>query len=355
MFALLFITTLLPSFALASVDCSWDYESQLVTCNNHKYYDRITKKLLPITYHTSPFTRPLAEIKNDADHYSHDDKRHDNNGTASFDYFFNIGRNVNQGAATIPADCKETTGADGKTSSGPSIAYQQDENRDFKCHRIAGDVSKKENVAVGPIRDDDPTVGFYMTVKGGDDCSDSWRGNSGGYTGRSLTIRFFCDTSADAVAKLPDVETMREDLTCMCKCLTVLLGLCHVFFLFLTFPNIVICIFFFFFLLSPYFSLLLPFSPFFLFFFTLLQMFWMCIPPMDVHCNVPASKGFPAVNMVPRAMVQLANVFLAQQILNHWLKGIQGNLHVSATKLKDGLVQNVIKSVQEQQLEKHPV
>lgn len=50
---------------------------------------------------------------------------------------------------------------------------------------------------------------------GGDDCSDTWRGDSGGYTKRSMTYRVFCDTSSEGVAKLPDFETIREDMTCM--------------------------------------------------------------------------------------------------------------------------------------------
>ena len=213
------IFLLLPVAALASVDCTWDYASQLVTCPNHKYYDRVTKKLLPITYHTSPFSRPLEGDKTDKlEYYEHDDSRIDNNGTTSFSYFFNVGRNAVHADTGKMEHCKTTTGSDNIALSTPAMGYQIAENKqlDFKCHRIGGDISKPENVVVGPIQDDDPTKGFYMTVKGGDDCKDTWRGE-GGYSARSLTIRFHCDTSSDAVAKLPDIETMREEVTCMCK------------------------------------------------------------------------------------------------------------------------------------------
>lgn len=214
------IFLLLPVAALASVDCTWDYASQLVTCPNHKYYDRVTKKLLPITYHTSPFSRPLEGDKTDKlEYYEHDDSRIDNNGTTSFSYFFNVGRNAVHADTGKMEHCKTTTGSNNIALSTPAMGYQIAENKqlDFKCHRIGGDVSKSENVVVGPIQDDDPTKGFYMTVKGGDDCEDTWRGKTGAYSARSLTIRFHCDTSSDAVAKLPDIETMREEITCMCK------------------------------------------------------------------------------------------------------------------------------------------
>lgn len=214
----LLFTTAIAAFVASTstaIDCKWSSDTHAIDCPYHTYVDRATGKLTHVQYSTKPFSRPLDK-KDTQTYYEHDDSRTDNNGTASFSYFFNIGTNVDPTDPVLKKDgCGTTYGADNKPLSGPAMAFQKDDNRDFKCHRIAGDVTVPENVVVGPISDDDPTVGFFMTVKGGDDCSDTWRGGSGGYEKRSFTLQVFCDTSSEAIGRLPEIETVDELVTCM--------------------------------------------------------------------------------------------------------------------------------------------
>jgi hypothetical protein len=244
----LLFTTAIAAFVASTstaIDCKWSSDTHAIDCPYHTYVDRATGKLTHVQYSTKPFSRPLDK-KDTQTYYEHDDSRTDNNGTASFSYFFNIGTNVDPTDPVLKKDgCAKTVGADPKDPlTGPAMAFQKDDNRDFKCHRIAGDVTVPENVVVGPISDDDPTVGFFMTVKGGDDCSDTWRGGSGGYEKRSFTLQVFCDTSSEAIGRLPEIETVDELVTCMCKSLLSFLSF---FFFFKTITKIQVPHFLFFF------------------------------------------------------------------------------------------------------------
>jgi hypothetical protein len=317
--------------ALSSLDCSWDSTTQNIDCPYHTYVDRKTGKLQTVQYTTAPFTRPLSkEDKNT--YYKHDDSRKDNNGTASFSYFFNIGGNVPMDDTLKKDGCATTTGSDPNDPlSGPAAGFQKDDNRDFKCHRIAGDITKSENVVVGPIEQDDPAKGFYMTVKGGDDCKDTWRSQSGGYYKRSLTIRVFCDTSSDAVGNVPDVETVREDLTCMCKFHYLMLSV-------LLLEKIDLCALTFFLLI-------------YLLFFLMFKILWIYIHLMvvlnHVHVLQVVFLAVEMVNLVQRVMGLPVRVCLGQYQLVQMVKLLLVNQHVYVIVMKGGQVQSVIKNVLE--------
>ena len=108
---LLFATAVAAFVASSStaIECTWSSDTHAIDCPHHKYVDRATGKLTNVQYSTKPFSRPLDK-KDTQTYYEHDDSRKDNNGTASFSYFFNFGTNVDPTDPVLKKDGPRRTG-----------------------------------------------------------------------------------------------------------------------------------------------------------------------------------------------------------------------------------------------------
>jgi hypothetical protein len=207
----------------ATSGCSWDYDTQRITCDEHQYYNAATAAWEKVSFSTAAFPRPNCggKVAQKDCHPAHDDydartkyEHPDTRLHVPFTYAFNIGEDIKLGDPMIKAqNCSTTYGDDNKPLSTPAAGFQMDSGTDFGCHRIAGSVHMPENVVVGLLDDADPTAGYYFTVKGGDDCRDSKPED--GYQARSLTVAISCSLETEAIGKVPEIEQVLEGSSCL--------------------------------------------------------------------------------------------------------------------------------------------